>query len=177
MDAVARISLYGTLFYVFLGIAVLGLALAVFFFVRFDIPTVRAMMTGRAKRKTVEKMQEQNAKTGNLRYRYPGHTGDTGKSGRTGKSGPTKDKPRITHPETPPQPPQQEERPETSVLNQEQNTTVLQPDLTATTVLGAPPPADFEPGETTRLTPPPAPVNIRFQLTETTLVIHTDEVI
>ena len=56
MNAVEMISLYGNLFYVSLAIAVVGLGLAVFFFFYFDIPTVHALMTGKAKEETIRRI-------------------------------------------------------------------------------------------------------------------------
>ena len=80
------ISLFTTLAYVFMGIAILGLALAVFFFFYFDIPTVYITMTGKAKKDTIRKMEEENFKSGKLRYQYPATTGKTKRSGKLGKN-------------------------------------------------------------------------------------------
>lgn len=178
MDATAQISLYTTLFYVSLGITVVGLALAVFFFFYFDIPTVFAMMTGKARKETIRRMEEQNAKTGNLRFEYPvgnsGRTGRTGgKTGRTGETGRTVAPPAGG---TPPrenraasQIPTQPEWPETSVLQQPtMETTILGGAGEETEFLGA---AEQVQPETRQ------PQNMSFRMTETTIVIHTDEII
>lgn len=182
MDAVELIELYSTLFYVFLGIAALGLVCAVFFFFYFDIPTTRAMMTGKAKQNTIRKMEEQNAKTGDPRFQYPGHTGDvasrgnTGRMNRTGKTGRTVQTGRSGNIQAPQPAPVQvpQELPETAVLGgaaypytgeQEQ-----------TTVLGnAAYPQTGELEQTAVLHR--APSNFRFEVTESTIVIHTDEII
>ena len=47
--------------------AILGFALAVFFFFRFNIRGIFQLMTGRAKAKTVKNREERNEKTGKLR--------------------------------------------------------------------------------------------------------------
>lgn len=58
MEATQQISLYSNLFYFSLTIAILGFLMAVFFFFFFDIPTVFALMTGKARKKTVQKIQK-----------------------------------------------------------------------------------------------------------------------
>lgn len=67
MDTSQLIEIYSICFYIFLGIAILGFALAVFFFFFFDIPTVFALMTGRAQKKTIERMEKRNAKNASIR--------------------------------------------------------------------------------------------------------------
>lgn len=192
MDATSQISLYTTLFYVSLGITVLGLALAVFFFFYFDIPAVFAMMTGKARKETIRRMEEQNAKTGNLRFEYPsgnsGKTGRTGgKTGRFGKTGETAAAGKSGRTGAPPagsvpprenravtQVPIQPERAETSVLQQHTTeTTVLREDAGQTTLLGA---VGQPQSEQPQPKPPKQPV-ISFRMTENTVVIHTDEMI
>lgn len=170
MDATAQISLYTTLFYVSVGITVLGFVLAVFFFFFFDIPAVFAMMTGRAKKETIRRMEEQNAKTGNLRFQYP--SGGLGKSGRTGgKTGRTEKTAKTARtaefPSPPPAVPTQEPRAETSVLQRPtMETTVLNNEAGQTMPLNMPPQPK-----------PQRPSPIPFRMTENTLVIHTDEMI
>lgn len=164
MDAVELIELYSTLFYVFLGIAALGLVLAVFFFFYFDIPTIRAMMTGKAKRNTIRQMEEQNAKTGNLRFQYPGHTGDiTGRTNRTGKLGRTERTGRTSAP------PVSQPAP-----------VAAQPEPQETAILGS---AAYqsqyrqeeEPEQTVMLRQNTS--GFRFEVTESIVLIHTDEII
>lgn len=150
MSAVELISLYRTLFFVSLGIALLGLVLAVFFFFFFDIRTVYAMMTGRAKEQTVRRMAEQNAKTGNLRKQHI-HTGPTGETGQTKGSAKVEV---LIQPEAP----------------AASETVVLQPDTAGETVVLENSTAD----ETAVLS---AHSGFCFDLTETTLVIHTNEII
>lgn len=191
MNAVQQISLYSTLFYVFLGIAILGLAVAVFLFFYFDIPSVYALMTGKARRETISKMEEQHAKTGNLRFQYPGHTGEITRSGNSGKisrsgklghgdknhhTGKTGRTGRLNPVAQEPQPPQ---APEAAPVYE---TEVLQTAAPETQVLG-----EQQTAETALLkhnapvqpsAPAPAADNgIRFLVTENTLVIHTDEII
>lgn len=50
-----------------MAIAVLGLASAVFIFFKFDIRSIVEIRTGRAARRTIEKMAQANAMTGRLR--------------------------------------------------------------------------------------------------------------
>lgn len=185
MDAVELISLYNTLFYVFLGIAALGLALTVFFFFYFDIPTVYAMITGKAREQTIQRMQEKHAKTGNLRFQYPGHTGDM-KSGHTGRIGHSR---RLARSERLSRNSHSGELgTETgaaanaqvaNILAQaaEPETAVLQTEASETSVLGAAVvqiPKSDELGQTEMLQPKAA-VNFRFEVTQTNVLIHTEE--
>ena len=186
MSAVESITLFNGLFYVFLGIAALGLLLAVFFFFYFDIPTLRAVMTGKAKEESIRKIEEQNKKTGNLRFQYPvssgdmkrhGHTGKMDKSGKLGRSA------KLSQPE--PQPvqtyaaPPAEERLETGVLSQQTpETAVLNYDAPETTALGVQNPPVQEADDAGQTAPlrPVAP-DFRFEITQNIIVIHTDELI
>lgn len=88
-NALNRIELFNNLFYIFAGIAAVSFILAVFMFFHFDIPAIYAMLTGKARRRTIEEMNKRNAQTGKMRMSYPiGHTGDTkGHTGRRGKTG------------------------------------------------------------------------------------------
>jgi len=162
MTAAELISLYDTLFNVSLCIALLGLGLSVFLFFYFDIRTVYALMTGKAKQETIRRMAEQNAKTGNLRNQYL-HTGPTGRTGKTGKSGPLGFTGSLTE-QIAPTPVQQAVEPETAVL--------VEDVVMETNVLNA---ASAQTVETAVLSTPAN--QFRFLLTENTLVIHTDEII
>ncbi len=62
------INLYETGFKICLVLAVLFFALTVFMFFRFKILKVIANRTGRAQKKSIEQMQEANARTGHLRH-------------------------------------------------------------------------------------------------------------
>lgn len=184
MNAVEQISLFNTLFYVSMGLAIAGLALAVFFFFYFDIPRVYAMMTGKAKRDTIRKMEEQNAMTGRLRANYTGYTGETGdpartgklgRTGRTGKTGQVRNV-EIQHPApVPVQSYQEAAAPETAVLQAyAPETEVLYENAGETAILGGAP-VQQDAGETAVLKHDLD--GFRFQVTETTLVIHTNEII
>lgn len=190
MNAVEMISLYGNLFYVSLAIAVVGLGLAVFFFFYFDIPTVHALMTGKAKEETIRRMAEQNAKTGTLKNQYI-HTGPTGSTGKTKFAGITGSLTENVVQQQPQSgmagqtaPLAAPERYETSVLQTPtQETTVLSDVAAETQVLGY---GNAEEGATAVLgsapvyEPQPAqqiPNGFRFSVTESTLVIHTNEII
>lgn len=212
MNAAEQISLYENLVYVSLVVAIVGLGFAIFFFFYFKIPVVFALMTGSAKRETLQRMEQQNAKTGKLRS---AHTGPTGSGSR---------KASVTLPKTadlnvaPTTPMQQTAAAvngadtavlgmgdtsvlgmgdtsvlgmgETSVLGMGE-TSVLggaaaTPERGETAVLndrqtGIPPMATQEfNGDTVILSSSDAAVrsfSIRFDLTESTMVIHTDELI
>ena len=185
MDAVELISLYSTLFYVFLGIAALGLALAVFFFFYFDIPTVYAMITGKAREQTIQRMQEKHAKTGNLRFQYPGHTGDM-KSGHTGRIGHSR---RLARSERLSRNNHSGELSSeigavanaqvANILAQaaEPETAVLQTEAAETSALGATVvriSPENELGQTETLQPK-ATVNFQFEVTQANVLIHTEE--
>lgn len=201
MNAVEMISLYSNLFYVSMAVAVVGLGLAVFFFFYFDIPTVHALMTGKAKEDTIRRMAEQNAKTGTLKnqYMHTGPTGRTGKTKATGNTGALTEN--VAQPQVQQQPVysgqtaplSQSDGSETSVLQtQAQETTILSNEVPetqvlyygsaetgvlsdeagATAVLSAP--AAFAPQTPAQA---PVPAGFRFEVTESTLVIHTNEII
>lgn len=61
------ISIYHTLFLVFLVLGLLLLVVSVVLFFRFDIRRIFDMKTGRAQKRTIQKMEEINAQTGKLR--------------------------------------------------------------------------------------------------------------
>lgn len=89
MDASQTIELCKNLFYVFAGIAAASFLLSVFLFFKFDIPYTYSMLTGKAKKRTIEQMEKQKFQTGKLRMNYPtGNTGETTK--KRGKTGTTK---------------------------------------------------------------------------------------
>lgn len=180
MDAVAEMELFGTLFYVAAAVAGLGLGLAIFFFFFFDIRTVFAFLTGSAKRKTIERMEEQHARTGRL-YHQMGHTGETGRTGQTGRFGNTGKigGSRITHPTPAPQtvetaPIAQSALSETVVFSQDAGETAVLNDDQANLTQVLTPQQNEDQGATTVLTAAPP---IRFELTESTVLIHTNEII
>ncbi len=69
MNATQMIDLYNNLFFVSLTVAAIGFLAAVALFFLLDIPTVFALMTGRAQKRTIERMQVRNRSTGRLRSR------------------------------------------------------------------------------------------------------------
>ena len=184
MSAADKMSLFGTLTYVSIAVAVLGLALAVFFFFHFDIPSIYALRTGKAKRQTIERMSEQNSRTGRLQSRPSGGLKDPGTPvvqqparAVTADIGPAADAYSVQQPTV-----RYPEMNETSVLGATATeTTVLGGGVPETSVLNQ---TETDSGATVVLTPnPPAPAaapsepQIRFEVTETTLVIHTDDLI
>lgn len=162
------ISLFNTLFYVSLGVAVLGLLLAVFFFFYFDIPTVRALMTGSAKRKAIENMNEQNSRTGKLRKPITESTAP--------RKGPViQPPPQARHEDNAPTESTRAAAPasqETTILRDETETTILR-DENETTLLNQ----DQGYGETVLLSSTPPKPSVRFEMTENTVVVHTNEFI
>lgn len=190
MSATEYIELYNTLFLVSAVVAALGLVLSVFFFFYFDIRTVRALMTGKAREATIRRMAAQNARTGNLRMQVSGMgisgnlnntSGKLGQTGRIGRKAHVVSQSSVQTEEILEPPVQQTVQTEigaTSVLqNDAPETVVLQAACPETTVLGSvqAPFAQDDVSVTTVLSA--NPVNIRFDVTETTLVIHTNEII
>lgn len=176
MDAAAKMELFANLTYISIAIAVVGFGLAVFFFFFFDIRSIRALMTGKAKQQTIQRMAEQHSKTGTLRH-ITENTRDPSL-------------PRIQHPVMPPtaeikapeSKPYDFEAEETGVLSSAEETGILggravdTPTAVANTQASA--------GETSILAQPafqpePAPVipGFRFEVTESTMLIHTQEFI
>jgi len=203
MDSIA---IYNTLFYVFLGITALGLVLSIFFFFYFDIPTTRAMLTGKAKQNTIRRMEEKNAKTGELKYQYPSTTADMAPRGRTGRTGqtgvqaqtgytgnmqPVRSNPAAAQQAVFETAVLQSAAPETEVLqNVAPETEVLQSIAPETEVLQSAAPGNAIPGSAAYQTYSqqnielgqtamlhPEPTNFPFEVTQTVVVIHTDEII
>ena len=184
MDAIARIELYENLFYAFAGIAVVSLILSIFFFFRFDIPQIYAVMTGKQRKRTIQEMEERNHETGKLRFQYPvtrnSHTGKRSRTERTAGTGkttapiPNTAVPPRSAPKPPqarqPQPqapvPRPMERPETEVLSgATPETVILQQNTGCTEELDRP------------MVLKPSQINFDFRITESIVEIHTDEMI
>ena len=186
MSAAQQMDLFQTLMYVSMAIAVVGLGLAVFFFFYFDIRSVHALMSGKAKRDTIERMAEQHSKTGHLRMDSGSlHSGGLTSGNLKPYTGSLIQNPsQVTTADIRPTdelPEQPEEREETVVLNEAEQTTVLnaaplteEDDVFAgeTRILSAP--ARPEPEVKPACVPDPA---FRFDITESTLVIHTNEIL
>ena len=83
-----RIDTFHTLFDVCLGLCIAFLILSVIFFFKFDIRNIFNTKTGRSVRKTVQSMEEKNARTGSLRRPAGrGYTGTLARSGGIGRTG------------------------------------------------------------------------------------------
>lgn len=65
--AESLIGIYRTCFYICMVITILGLANAVFLFVKFDVRGIFEIRTGRAAKRAIRKIAEANAMTGRLR--------------------------------------------------------------------------------------------------------------
>lgn len=166
MDAVEKMELFGNLVYVSIAIAVIGFGLAVLFFFLFDIRDLYAWKTGKAKRSTIERMTEQNNKTGRLHA-------TTGKTGNN--PAPVRYESNVSTAEMQPKAQMLNSNiNETVDMRRDNETTVLHSFAAETTVLNS-----QDQGDTTILTEAPkqAEPAIRFEITESTLVIHTDEFI
>lgn len=156
---------------IFGAIAVIGLILAVFFFFYFNIPEVYALKTGKAKKKTLERVAKSNSRTGRLRVlaetlNEPASAGhviqppvrqgaETEPVGRAASGASN-----------------YQEAAETTALGETPNTSVLN--------AGAPAaPETMVLGQTPAAAPAQIPVEypIRFDVVESTIVIHTDEII
>lgn len=150
------------------------------------------MLTGKARRKTIQEIEKRNSQTGKLRQ-YPkvyeqeytarpasprrsgshiGRTDKTGNSGHTGKPGKTGRTARDTaiQPRKQPGPahrPSPAERLETEVLS----TPAMQ-----TVILSKPAGITEDLGQT-ELLQPVQDIRFYFQITENTVSIHTDELI
>lgn len=174
------IKVYNILFYVSLAVTILGFGLAIFFFFHFRIREVYALMTGKAREDTVRKIAEKNEKTGSVgSHIYEvsdelGKSGRTGKSGRMGKTERTGRSGRINGSTERPAP-QVEQHSLTREFNE---TSVLQSGAAETAVLQSDQTAILHRSEENQAQPYGAiPANMRFDLTENTLIIHADEVI
>ena len=139
MDAAGQITLYTTLFYVSMAVTILGLGLAVFFFFFFDIRTVRGYLSGSLKRKSIEKMNEQNMGTGGSRVKLPNMSGPMTSGPLTRGSRvtpPAKSTVNKTAPEAVETAVLEQNTPETAVLDQNApETAVLMQDPYETTAL------------------------------------------
>lgn len=179
MSASNAIALYEKLFYVFAGMGVISLGLSIFLFFRFDIPQTYALMTGKARRRTIQEIEERNAQTGKLRQHPKGYTENptshtakrrrpSGHTGRTEASGKTQPTPqREAKHAKPAQLPAPVERLETEVLAAPAvETVILSKPVGITEDLGQ-----------TEILQPVQDVNFYFQITENTVSIHTDELI
>ena len=83
-----QINMFHILFYVCLGLCIVFLILSVIFFFKFDIRNIFNARTGRSLRKTVQSMEEKNARTGSLRRPAGrGYTGTLARSGGIGRTG------------------------------------------------------------------------------------------
>lgn len=61
------ISLYNIGYWICLGFSIFFLVISILLFFRFDVRKIFDLRTGRGERKTIQKMEEMNAKTGKLR--------------------------------------------------------------------------------------------------------------
>lgn len=179
----SAIELYEKLFYVFAGMGALSLALSIFLFIRFDIPQTYAMLTGKARRKTIQEIEMRNAQTGHLRQN-PGtgsgnlspqttrrrSSGGQSRPSEKRKSTATQNQSNAPRQERRPRPtsrPAPAERPETEVLSAPAMQTVMLSKPTGIT----------EELARTEMLKPVQDASFFFQMTENTICIHTNELI
>ena len=195
MNAVEKIALFDNLFYVFMGLAIVGLIFAVFFFFFFDIPKIFSLITGRNKKHALEQMQDRSMSGKSLRSKAATSTrlkrpvdmdGNTDglTRGNTAAFAPKVENLSAVkkEAETPPDEQQTtvlDSAQETTVLSdEEQQTTVLRADKPLTTVL-KPRTQTFGPaGMTVKLTPRPERKDVsglHFKVIEEILMIHTED--
>ena len=155
MNALDMINWFDTLFKVSMGLAIVGFSLAVFFFFYFDIRKIRLLMSGKGRVKLVKKVEERHAKTEGLRPKaIPGMSGETNYQNGNAITA------HVSY--------QQQDEPLTGVLqNAVPGTVVLNQESAETTFLNR--------QET--FANQSVQICVNFQLTETTMVIHTDEII
>ena len=188
MNAVEKIALFDNLFFVFVGLAIVGLIFAVFFFFFFDIPKVFSLITGRNRKQALEQMQDRSVSGKSLRSR-----GDTSTQlkrpaqplAESGELTATDLTPLRDQPAAPP-----DVTDETVLLNNTVETTVLteekpdavydKPDTTVLNPSMRSRPMREEEGATALLTRRESNQDLsglNFSITEEILFIHTDEVI
>lgn len=187
MNAVEKIALFDNLFFVFMGLAIVGLIFAVFFFFLFDIPKVFSLITGRNKKHAMEQMQDRSKSGKSLRAK-----GDTSSQLKR-SAAPITDSGELTATELTPavdrsaSPPDSTDetallggtaetgaldRRETTPAPQKPETTVL--NTTMRTATG------MDPGATALLAKRENTQDLsglNFSVTEEILYIHTDEII
>ena len=179
----SAIELYEKLFYVFAGMGVLSLALSVFLFFRFEIPQTYAMLTGKARRKTIQEIENRNAQTGRLRQN------PKTKDGKQKHPGPAQhqpvgkpvhsEKPENTGTKTPKNTSRRQRRPRPVIQwepDARPETEVLSTPAMQTIILAKPTGITEELGPTEALKPAKN-FDFFFQVTENTVSIHTDEII
>ena len=189
----SNLQLFQNLFYIFLGIAILGFLLTVLFFFLFRIPELFALVTGRAQKKTLDRMRRrQSENSGSLRERA-----STGKELRASGVLAASSKSGLTGPITEHFKQKQNAADEhsggaeaTTLLEKERETSLLSGPKLETTVLSRSMKeqwgrkADEKPkepkGQTTALAPATASLSdqkMRFEITEEIMLIHSQELI
>lgn len=175
MDAAEKMVLFQNLFYVSTALAVIGLGLAIFFYFYFDIRYIYLIISGRDKREAVEQMTKRSAHNGRLR-RMNKHNSKAA-SGQRGEA------PGIA--------PVEPDLQQTVPLNQAQDEPIMQSmhiPVEDTVYLGSTEPmllkkddiCQITAGETEILseqTADPVQPPDCFVLTESTVLVHTDEII
>lgn len=175
MNATEAMELYNTLFYVCMTVAILGLIAAAILFFALDIPTVFALLTGRARRKTVERIAKES-KSGQLRKRKTAAQ-TLAQVDRTSSD--------LKKPTTEELPLSEELAEETSLLSEETETTLLAeaesvPKTELNTSYETRSKVEDELGSTEPLKGLEQRREIQigqFELIESTIIVHTKEII
>ena len=183
MEALQQISLFSSLFYVALGVAGIGLLLTVFLYFYFDIPTVYALLSGKAKKKSIERMMAVSEKGESIRAKSSTSrklkeeaaklvvTTPSEQLARQNNTGETKTEANTTVISEPL--PKNADAPQSEpVLPQAQETTVLTEEQTVDDM--------FDPGGKTMLLTDrrdTSNTGLNFELIEQIILIHTEEII
>lgn len=176
-------ELYSTCFTLSMVITIIAAALAVFLFFRFNIRGIYAIRSGKAKQREIREMEERNQRTGKLREDSEFDFDSTGsRDNGTVKTGPTKSSGRRTARSG--KTGSTGGRKSGRIRGRTGSTggTAKQPQQPSseTAVLGGVSGAEHHANDTLPLSEPlqAKPVQgFRFDITEYTAVVHTDEII
>lgn len=198
MEALQRIELFDNLFFISLGVAIVGLAMAAIMFFYFDIPKVFSLNSGHNKRKAVEKMREKGESGKSMRSKqgtstrlkqYASANSDSGApTGNTssiapkaenlgGGALPEEQATTLLDSDTRETTLLNDEQ-QTTVLAETQQTTVLREEKAGTTVLKQPTRTFGSGGMTAKLTERPQRqelTGLNFQIVEQIVMLHTEE--
>lgn len=174
-------ELYSTCFTVSMVITIIAAALAVFLFFRFNIRGIYAIRSGKAKQREIREMEERNQRTGKLREDSEFDFDSTGsRDNGTVKTGPTKSSARKTAGSG--KTGSTGGRKSGRIRGRTGSTggTAKTQPSSETAVLGGGAAAEHHANDTLPLSEPlqAKPVQgFRFDITEYTAVVHTDEII
>lgn len=173
MDAIERLNLFNRLYTISEIVAAVGFVFALFLFFHFDIRTLFALSTGRARAKTLERMRQREESGGSMRERASSSRELRESGARAVESGGLSHTDAVT----------QENAPgaqETTLLPQERETTLLSGQKLETTVLSHGGEGAAYAGMTAPLPSIHPDFNlsgVNFKVTEEIMFLNTDEII